>query len=318
MNPGGPLELCKQRPLRIMHGMRRAVALLLVLLSPLAAAQELTPRAYWPAPTGTQLLTVGAVHTRGDIVPDPSLPISGLDSKITSFYAAYLRTLNLFGRSANLIVELPYADGETVVDHDIFGTIERDYRGVGDLGVTLSVNLLGAPAMTPEDFAELRRNPRPILGASLKVVAPTGKYEEDRVINVGANRWAAKLEVGSVTVLHPRWLLEFEAGVWFFGDNDDFLGMTREQGDIYSAELHLVHRFRPGFWASLDWNAYKGGRSHIDGQRLDDLQRDSKLGATLVFPLARKQAIKVSYANGSINDSDESFEIFTLSYQRLF
>ena len=301
-----------------MRRMKRTLALLLLLLSPLATAQELTPRAYWPAPTGTQLLSVGAVHTSGDIVPDPSLPISGLDSEITTLHMGYLRTLDLFGRSANLIVELPYAEGDTVVDTDESGLLERDYRGVGDLAVTLSVNLFGAPAMTPEDFAELRRNPRPILGASLRVVAPTGKYDDDRVINVGANRWAAKLEFGSVTVLRPRWLLEFEAGVWFFGDNDDFLGMTRKQNDIYSAEVHLVHRFRPGFWASLDLNGYKGGRSYVDDRRLRDLQRDSKVGVTLVFPFARKQALKASYAYGSVNDSDESFDIFTLSYQRLF
>lgn len=299
--------------------MKRVLALIAILLPSLSVAQELTPRAYWPAPTGTQVLSVGAMHTRGDIIPDPSLPISGLDSKITSLQVGYLRTLDFFGRSANLIVDLPYASGETIVDSDIVGTVERDYRGVGDLGVTLSVNLLGAPALTPEAFAELRLDPPPIIGASLRVVAPTGDYDEDRVINVGANRWAAKLEMGSVFRLHPKWLLELEAGAWFFGDNDEFLGnRTREQDAIYSAEMHLVHRFQPGFWASLDVNGYKGGRSRVDGRRLDDLQRDSKIGFTLVFPFARKQAIKASYAYGSVNDSAESFDILSLSYQRVF
>jgi hypothetical protein len=299
--------------------MKRLFVLLATLLPPLAMAQELTPRAYWPAPVGTQVLSVGAVHTSGDIIPDPSLPISGLDSEINSLQVGYLRTLDLFGRSANLIVNLPYADGDTIVDSDIVGRVERDYRGVGDLGLTLSVNLIGAPALTPEAFAALRRDPPPIIGASLRVVAPTGKYDEDRVINVGANRWAAKLEVGSIIVLQPKWLLEFAAGAWFFGDNDEFLGnRTREQNPIYSAEVHLVHRFRPGFWASLDFNGYKGGRSRVDGQRLDDLQRDSKAGFTLVFPFATGQAIKASYAYGSLNDSAESFDIFSLSYQRVF
>ena len=51
---------------------------------------------------------------------------------------------------------------------------------------------------------------------------------------------------------------------------------------------------------------------------LDDLQRDSKIGMTLVFPFAKRQAIKATYAYGSVNDSDESFDIFSLSYQRAF
>ncbi|PLW67435.1 transporter [Pseudohalioglobus lutimaris] len=283
-----------------------------------AMAQELTPRAYWPAPQGTQVLTVGIVHTDGDIVPDPSLPLTGIDSSITSGVLGYLNTLDLFGRTAFIILEQAYSNGETNARVGDIGELQRDYQGRGDFAATLAVNLMGAPTMNREEFAELRRNPRPILGASVKVVAPTGEYEKDRVVNVGGNRWAAKFELGYVTVLKPKWLLEVEAGVWVFDDNDDFLGMTRKQGSIKSLELHLVRRFSPGFWASLDVNGYRGGQSSVGGQRRNDLQRDSKLGATLVFPIARKHAVKVAYSTGSINNSDEDFNLYQVSYQRLF
>lgn len=293
--------------------------LLLAMLWPtLNQAQEMSPRAYWPAPTGTQVLTVGASYVSGDIVPDPSLPVAGFDSDITTAFVGYLRSLDLFGRSANLIVELPYSDGETRTVHDELGLIDRDYRGVGDAAVTLSYNLLGAPAMDMKDFMELRRDPRSIVGFSLKVVAPTGDYDDDRIVNVGANRWAARAEIGSIFVLRPKWLLEVAAGVWFFGDNDDFLGFNREQSEIYAVETHLIHRFGPGFWASLDLNGYKGGRSKVNGRRLNDLQRDAKMGATVVFPFAKKHAFKFSYHYGSVNDSDERFDVITASYQRLF
>jgi hypothetical protein len=196
--------------------------------------------------------------------------------------------------------------------------LQQDYEGVGDLGVTLSVNLLGAPTMTPEEFAELRSNPRPILGASLKVIAPTGRYDGDKLLNVGSNRWAARAELGYMTVLNPKWLLEFGLGVWVFDDNDDFLGLTRKQGSIKAAEFHLVRRFSPGFWASLDVNAYRGGQSEIGGRRLDDLQRDSKFGVTLVYPIAHKQSLKFGYTMGSMNNNDQDFDIFQLSYARIF
>ena len=60
------------------------ILILITLCSwvPAGSTQELTPRAYWPAPKGTQVLTLGYIHTSGDIVPDPSLPISGVDSEI--------------------------------------------------------------------------------------------------------------------------------------------------------------------------------------------------------------------------------------------
>ncbi|MBN7798341.1 transporter [Parahaliea mediterranea] len=294
------------------------LSLAAVVLATGIRAQELSPRAYWPAPRGTQVLTVGAIVTRGDTVPDPSLPISGLDSSIDTVAVGYLRTLNLWGRSANIVLEAPFSDGETVAEHPEGGSLGLDYSGLGDISATLSVNLLGAPSMNREEFTELRRAPRPILGASLKVVAPTGEYDSERLINVGANRWAAKAELGYIQVLSPKWLLELEVGAWVFGDNDDFLGRTRSADPLYTVETHLVRRFRPGFWLSLDANYYHGGRGSLDGRRLNDLQRDSKFGATLVYPVADKQAVKLSYASGSVNDSNEEFDIYTLSYQLLF
>jgi hypothetical protein len=50
-------------------------------------AQELAPRAYWPAPTGTNVLVLDYQHSAGDIVTDPSLPIAGVKSNITFFPA---------------------------------------------------------------------------------------------------------------------------------------------------------------------------------------------------------------------------------------
>ncbi len=199
------------------------------------AAQELTPRAYWPAPRGTRVAIVGYSYAFGDVATDPSLPVFGVDSRINTGFLAFFQTLSLWGRTSNIVIELPYLQGTTV------GTLEgeprrRDFSGIGDLGVTLSVNLLGAPTMTLEQFRELRRTPHPILGASIKVLAPTGHYEPDKLINVGANRWAVKAELGYMIPLTQKWLLEGELGAWFLGDNDEFLGVTREQTPVIAAE----------------------------------------------------------------------------------
>ncbi|MFV8816680.1 transporter [Haliea sp. E17] len=301
---------------------RLKLRLLLVLLIPLVpgrycVAQELTPRAYWPAPQGTEVLTLGLSYTDGDTVPDPSLPVSGIDSQITTAFASYLRTFSLWGRTASVVLQQPYSTGTTTANHEVLGKLERDYQGVGDFSATLGVNLLGAPAMSREEFAELRRNPHPILGASVRVLAPTGRYQEDRLINVGANRWAVKAELGYMTALRPQWLLEFELGAWIFGDNDDFVGMKREQDPIYALQTHLIRRFSAGFWVSLDANIYRGGRGKLDGRKLDDLQRDSRFGINLAVPFAGRNVVKLSYAMGSVNDSDENFDIYQLTYQRL-
>lgn len=283
-----------------------------------ANAQELSPRAYWPSPVGTQVLTVGYSHNSGDIIPDRSLPLTGVDSDIDSLVLGYRYTLDLWGRTANITVEAPYVNGASAGKREDGLDLEREYEGVGDLGVTFSANLLGAPAMNKQEFRQERANFRHVLGASVKVVAPTGKYESDRVINIGANRWAAKVELGYIAVLNSQWVLETALGVWFFEDNDDFLELTKEQEPVVTWQGHLIHRFGPGFWASLDLNYYEGGRSTLDGRRLDDLQRDSKIGGTLVFPFGATRAVKLGYSKGSISDSDEDFDVFLISYQQLF
>ena len=283
-----------------------------------SGAQELSPRAYWPAPIGTQVLTLGYSYVSGDIIPDRSLPITGVDSSINSLHFGYRYTLDLWGRTANITIEAPYTDGNTVGSHEEGLVRVREYHGVGDLAATFSVNILGAPAMTRPDFIRLLKSPRPILGVSLKLVAPTGKYESDRLINVGANRWAVKAELGYIATLSSKWLLELSLGGWFFADNNDFLGMLKEQKPVVSLQGHLIHNFKPGLWASLDVNYYRGGRSTIGGRSLDDLQRDSKIGATVVFPFASRHAVKFGYSIGSLNDSDEKFRTFLMSYQRLY
>jgi hypothetical protein len=262
--------------------------------------------------------TLGIAITDGDVVPDPSLPISGLDSSIRTYIAGYLQTIDLFGRTANIVLEVPYSDGTTRADVPGLGSLERNYRGLGDIAATLSINLMGAPSMSPEEFAALRGDPRPILGASLRVVAPTGEYESDRVINVGANRWAARAELGYILPLTSVLLLEAKANAWFFEDNDNFLGVTRQQAPIYGAQVSLIRRFSPGFWLSVDANFYRGGRSRIGANLANDLQRDSRLGTSIVFPVFKRNAVKISLATGSLNDSDENFTLLTMALQHLF
>ena len=69
----------------------RLVAIIFAaLLTSAVTAQEMTPRAYWPAPKGTQVLSLGLAYTDGDIIPDPSLPIVGFDSEITSAVIGFI------------------------------------------------------------------------------------------------------------------------------------------------------------------------------------------------------------------------------------
>jgi hypothetical protein len=126
-----------------------------------------------------------------------------------------------------------------------------------------------------------------------------------------------KGELGYTLPLSPKWLLDFEAGALFFGDDDEFLAGKKEQDPIYSAQMHVIRRFSPGFWASLNFNYFKGGRQTIDGEQLGDVQRNSRLGATVVFPVAQGHAFKVGYAIGWLTRFGTDFDQFLVTYSRV-
>ena len=79
----------------------------------LGQAQELVPRAYWPAPTGTNLLLLGYQFSTGDIITDPTLPVSGVQSDIHYLMVGYQRMFGLFGRTASVQLNAPHTRGTT-------------------------------------------------------------------------------------------------------------------------------------------------------------------------------------------------------------
>ncbi len=285
----------------------------LLAWSPRAAAQELTPRAYWPAPTGTQLFFAGYAYQTGDIVTNPALPIVDVDSQIHRLALGYQNTLDLWGRTANVRIEAPWSDGTT--DGMIEGLPRRrEVSGIGDVSATLSVNLLGAPAMDGDAYQVFRENPRPILAASLKVLAPTGQYDADRLVNIGTNRWAVRARLGYIQPLPGKWVLELSVGSWFFQDNDDFLGETLSQDPLTAVDVSLVHRFRPGFWASLDGTYYFGGRTEIEDVGRADFQRNSRMGLSVAYPFLRRHVLKAAYSAGVSVNVGGDYNVAGLTY----
>lgn len=287
-------------------------AALLLAVSP-GRAQELNPRAYWPTPAGTKAVVFGYQWSSGDVVTDPALPIEGADSTVEFATPTYQQTFGLFGRTTTLQLNVPYAWGKAE------GLVEGEFRqrsisSLADVRARIAINLVGAPTLSVADMQALRAKPRTIFGASLLVQAPTGGYDADRLFNAGSNRWGVKPAIGLIWPMRPRWLLEMEVGAWFFTDNDDFLGAVRKQDPIVSAEMHLIRRIRPGFWAAVDLNYYAGGRTETDGVPSGIRQENSRIGATVLFPFKRKHAIRASFSTSLKVTAGGDFDTFTLAY----
>jgi hypothetical protein len=177
----------------------------------------------------------------------------------------------------------------------------------------VAINLRGAPEMDAAGFRAFAADPRTVIGASLLVSMPTGEYDPDRLLNAGTNRWGIKPAIGAIWAISPNWLFEAEFGAWFYSDNDDFLGMTREQDRILSTEIHLIRVIRGGPWFALDANYYTGGESTV-GDQETGLQRNARAGLTVFVPFKRVHAARASYSTGVTTESGGDFEMFSISY----
>jgi len=159
--------------------------------------------------------------------------------------------------------------------------------------------------MAPRDFVKWRQ--KVLLGASLKIAAPTGQYDPAKLINWGSNRWGVKPEFG-YSERWGNWVLDGYMGVWFFTTNHEFFSRnafypgtrSQSQNPIGSFEGHLSYDVRPRFWLSLDGNYWFGGKTTIEGvENSQSLQRSSRVGVTGSFPFGKHVSLKASYSNGA-------------------
>ena len=252
------------------------------------------------------------VYQTGAVVTDPSLPVQNVDAKVELLAAFYDRTFSFFGRSASALIAIPYVWAKVTGDVlEERRTVTRS--GQGDMQLRFASSILGAPALTPAEFA--RRPPGPSLGASLTVLAPIGQYFDDKLINIGTNRWSFKPELGVSTPVR-RWLLEAALAATLFTDNDDFFGgQTREQDPIYSSQGHVIYNFPKGRWASLAVTYFTGGQTTLDETVKDDLQKNWRVGATWAFPLNAKQSLKLYASSGVEARTGNSFDLLGFAWQ---
>jgi len=188
--------------------------------------------------------------------------------------------------------------------------------GFGDVALRLSVNLIGAPALSLKGFQDYHQDT--IVGASLTVTAPTGQYDSTKLVNIGTNRWSFKPEVGISKAL-GRWIVEGMAGVTFYTDNDEFLGNNvRSQDPLYALQAHVSYNFNPTLWGALDWTYFLGGRTSFNGTLNEDLQSNTRWGATLAQSLDKNNSIKF-YANaGLVARTGTDFKTVGIAWQYRF
>lgn len=259
-------------------------------------AQELEPRRWTHLPVGTNAAGAGYVHSDGELKFDPALQIQDAAFEMDTVVGSYNRYFGLLDRTARLDVQLPYHEGrwEGLLS-GVPTTVRRD--GFGDPRIRLSVLLAGGPALERKEFAEFRREQEDhtIVGAALAVRAPLGEYMDDKLINLGENRFSFQPQVGVVHYQGP-WSFELTASTFFATANDDFFGGNRlDQDPLYALQTHVVRSFDAGWWISGGVAYGWAGEQDVNGVGLDDDRSNLLYGASVGFSLQATYSFRLGY-----------------------
>ena len=301
----------------VQNGLKKRLTQIFIVFAILSGfssvnAQVLEPRSYSNIPVGMNFLLAAYGYNYGGVLFDPSIPLDNANIKIHGSALAYARSLKMGKMLGKFDMIVPYAwlSGTAEFNGE---PVSRVVSGLGDPSVRMSVNFLGAPALSLAEFKNYKQNF--ILGASFQVFMPLGQYDYDRIVNIGTNRFTFKPELGISKTVGPLFV-DLAAAYSFYSVNNKFYnGKTRSQEPIGSVQCHVIYSFTKGMWAALDGTYYWGGSSTLDGVKGNDLQKNTRIGFTYVLPLNIHNSLKFNYSTGVSTRTGSDFDTFAVAWQ---
>jgi hypothetical protein len=263
-------------------------------------AQDDGPRVYQLLPEGAGTFTAFAVAKRGNETPEPGsiVPGSEIDTDILVF--RYARTFDLGGRAFTPFVILPVGQ--------VKATGAPESSGLGDAQIGATLGLVGAPALSREDFAAFE--PRFGVSVLARVYFPTGAYDAATPVNLGSNRAAFQLGfptyLASGTSFRDPALTSLEVlpTLTFYEDNDTPFGGERSAKDpLFSVEAHLTRNLGARTWVSADLLYRNGGEATLDGVE-DAGTHGWSAGGSLAFPFTSRTSLILTYQHVIERDDD--------------
>ena len=262
-------------------------------------AQELEPRRWAHVPVDTNYFAVGYIKTDGDVLFDPVLQIEDATVRVDTVVATYLRSFDWSGKTARFDISVPYQ--KAIWKGLLDGSPAKAVReGLADPRVRLSVNFIGAPALKGKALQayRARHTTNTVVGAALAVSLPLGEYKEDKLLNLGQNRFIIRPQLGLVHTRGP-WSFELTGSAFLYTDNNEFWnGNKREQDALFALQTHIIRSFQRGIWASVSAGAVRAGQSAINGEDKDDAKEDYLYALSAGMPVSRTSSIKIAYARG--------------------
>ena len=259
--------------------------------------QELEPRRWSHLPLGTNIGGGGYTFSSGEIAFDPVLRLEDVELDLHAGAFMYVRSFELLGKSARIDFLQGYADAKW---SGLLNGVPASAHRIGwtDTNLRFAMQLFGAPPLEGKEFADYRAAVAPcetIVGVGLAVRLPTGHYREDKLLNLGTNRFTIRPQLG-VVHNHGKWSMELTGSAWIFTENNDFFGGGElENEPLFSLQGHVVYSIRPGLWLAAGAGYGWGAESTLNGVEKRDKKGNLVFGASLGIPINRQWGAKISY-----------------------
>lgn len=264
--------------------MKRILAafFLMALLSGSAFANN--ARDYLPLPPDTFFLALYYNHISGsDVYSDGNKVATSADfeGNLSIIRPVYFTQLGSFTIDPQFLLPV----GELSFD---IGGNHMSSSGIGDLTLAATIWFVN----NQED--------KFIFAYTPFLTLPSGEYERESGINLGAHRWATKHELCVAKGFGDKTWLEVSSYTQFYSDNKDALGLdgskvTSEKDPTFGAEAHLSYDFTKQFFGALNYIYTFGGETTLDDEEMDDSLSTHNLGVTFAYMLTPNMQLMTDF-----------------------
>jgi hypothetical protein len=151
------------------------------------------------------------------------------------------------------------------------------------------------------------------------LTAPMGKYENDKLVNMGANRWKFKGELG-LSKGFGKFYFDLTAGASWFGDNDEYgpKNDVLKQDVEYHFEAHASYNLTPSVYVELDYGYLAGGKTYQNGYQITKSKNNHNVQVGLAFVTAPQDQFMIYYSRDLQVEDGLKLDMLGVRYIKFF
>jgi len=290
-----------------------AILILSALCFPQPASAQFTDaHNYDNTPVGINQVELSYAYVHANASIDNSLVIAGAKLNLNQGTISYTRYFGLAHRLMWVSAGIPFAG----LSGEVTGTaIRGSVGGAGDSSYQLGALLKGGPALSVAQFESYK--PTSIVGVSLSITAPTGLYDSNKILNLGADRWSFKPEVALSLPFGPqqKWQVDAYANAYFYSDNTSYHGrQILRQEPLPGFEGHLSYSANDNVWISADTRYSFRGATLVNGVDQGNPQQNFILGSEVNVNINARNSLLFEFAKAVVHQNGPALVGFAVKY----